>query len=268
MTVRRCPAGLVNADHGDILQFNKSDSVDGWWETKSLLELFGRDFIIVTDTFPTTHGTGSATSGYSTLGWTFDTAGVGSVNPLDGVAGHPGIVRITTGAVPTTNRFMCLPTNAGVTGGPFMLDDVKAFQWIARIALATGRDVYFGLGDNANSLTLGTNSIYFATSQSIDSGAFHVHSRVAGASTEDDLSSVDPAGGDWFILTMVKDSSGNFNWDINAGASTGQIPAADVPTGVAMTPVVHIDDQDIVNAVTVDVDEFTIVLEPSNSRHS
>ena len=264
MTTRRCPGGLVTADHGDILQFNKNGGVDGYWETKSLLEAFGRDYVVLVDTFPTTHGTGAATSGYSTLGW-MTTGTLTLTGVLDGAIGHPGICRLTS-AVGASSGCFHLPTNAGVTGGPFMLDDVKAFQWIVRTNTLPAGSIVLGLGDNGNSATLGSNSLYFKTDSTIGANVFHAHARSGAASTEDDTSAYTPAAGFWMILTMVQDASGNFDWNINNGATSGQIPTADVPFGVAVTPSIFINDTDGANSFQLDVDEFTIVLQPDDDR--
>ena len=145
------------------------------------------------------------------LNWGFTTSGTSAPVVTAGVASHPGIVSLVTGATSTNNSRLHL-TDAAATAfcDPTDLDRV---MFIIRIPTITTMSVRVGVGQDISSTTFGTAGAWFSFDSAVNA-AWQTITRQASTSTTN-TSGVTVTANNWYMLELVRLSGGNWEFYIN-----------------------------------------------------
>jgi hypothetical protein len=188
--------------------------------------------------------------------WNF--GGTGSRAYQAGEASHPGILRLTSGAVANDAHRMFYST--GSTSLPYIVSDIERFSWILRIPTYTSVAVIAGLGDSTGAASMGTNSVFFWCNTGLS--AFWRVSTQTGGVVENTVTAQSVAGNTWYLLEAVRDSvAGTWAFYINDTlvASHTTFPTTGVNIGIQVTTL-------SANARDLDIDYFAIRSKRFTSR--
>lgn len=164
-----------------------------------------------------THGPGAAVTlvaGTSALGsvgdhaWTLTAStNNGSYVLLTSSTDHPGTIQLTTGATSGDAAFM--------SNGMTVLVGAQAlrFSAIVRIPTITDVTVVIGYGQVTSSDTFGTHGAFFSFDPA-GNASWIANTRTASNTTPTDTA-VDVIATDWYLLEIVRVSSGSYKFYIN-----------------------------------------------------
>lgn len=187
------------------------------------------------------------TGNVSNLSWAF--ASTGTLAFLNGVAGHPGILRIPSSATSgTIARFRRSSSDTVTQISPA---SVVALRWVVRLPAITSMAARIGLSDNWNSTTLGSNGIWFEYAAAA-SANWRYATRASATGTPVD-STLAVAANTWYELIMLV-SSNAVAFFVNGnliGTSTTNIPTAVLAIGAHIVPSVN-------TATNIDVDLYEL----------
>lgn len=134
----------------------------------------------------------------------------GSLSVLPSVAGHPGIVRLTTDAAPTRNT--ALMPSASSTDPAFAASQVIGFRAVLRIPTISSVAVRVGFMQNLLSETGGSDGI-FIEYDSAASEHWQLCIRVAGVTTRESTL-VGPAAS-WWVDVKAEKVDGSWRMTFN-----------------------------------------------------
>lgn len=181
-----------------------------------------------------------------TWGWTPN--GTGAPSHLDGIANHPGILSIPTGA--TTNQYTTISLRTGSVSYRMLATELDYFGYIINIPTITSIDVSIGFGANAIAqANLGGDSVYFSFTPGT-SAFWRTVTRLAGAATTT-ASTVTVTAGNWYLLEAFRDTAtGNWSFYINGALVTTH--SATLPTA-AVGPTLYVNPtSDAIREVQID----------------
>lgn len=158
-----------------------------------------RKFAVVRDDFTT----GLTTSGnIGEAGWLLSNiAGTGSVAYQTGTAGHPGIVRLTSGAVASNESMLSLVEDSILLDSASM---IYAAFIVSPVAI-TAAEINVGLFDDVSSAGRSTDSISLELDISVSGNWFSVVNDGGSATTAD--STVTAVAGDWYVVEIAADAT-------------------------------------------------------------
>ena len=145
------------------------------------------------------------------LGWATSTAGTSAPVVTAGVAAHPGIITLTTGATSgNNNRLHLTDTESKAFCVPA---DIDRFSFLVRVPTITTASARIGIGQDLSSTTFGTAGAWFSYDAAV-STFWQTITRQASTSTTN-TSAVTVTAGNWFLLQCIRLASGNWEFYIN-----------------------------------------------------
>jgi predicted outer membrane repeat protein len=154
--------------------------------------------------------------------------GTNSATAVNSVAGHPGIVRHSTGAS-ATGRAGMLSTNVdGILLGNFWYWRFEAMVRITTLSTAAQTYIYrVGFIDSATGEPV--DGVYFRYTHGVNSGRWELVCRAASTETAT-ASTTAPAAATWYRLTIIVNPAGDSAEFFVNGTSIGTC-ASNLPTG-------------------------------------
>jgi hypothetical protein len=170
------------------------------------------NYMVVQDEFTCCSISNTNTSNsIGVLGWGTSATGTSAPVVTAGVASHPGIITLTTGASSGDNNRLHL-TDAAATAFSVPAD-IERFAWIVRVPTITTASVRIGIGQDISSTTFGTAGAWFSYDAAV-STFWQTITRQASTSTTN-TSAVTVTAGNWFLLQAIRLASGNWEFYIN-----------------------------------------------------
>lgn len=154
--------------------------------------------------------------------WT-ETNSAAGTNSRQVAADHPGILRLTTGAVSGNNKRLHL--GVGVSDGIFTPTSMQRFSWVVRIPTITTVVVRLGLMQDISATSGGTAGAYFEFDP-VSSANWRYITRQASASTANNALAV--TANNWYVLEAKRLGTGN--WEFWVNGSLRATNSATLPT--------------------------------------
>jgi hypothetical protein len=166
-------------------------------------------------------------------------AGAAAILPIAAEAGHPGIVRLETGA--TSGNTVTL-MNGGDNGTLWVRgDQVLEFEVVARMVVTTTAGFFIGLSEDPRSVAItgvGNSNIigfFFDTAGAFTDTTIHCITREADGTASDTDSGVAPSGG-WQVFTIRQTALGTVEFlidDAVVATHSTQVPDSEtMNTGI------------------------------------
>lgn len=139
------------------------------------------------------------------------------------VAGHPGVITVTTAATSASNKRIHL----GITAADaiFVPTTMQRFSWVLRIPTITSIIVRVGIMQDISATAGGTAGAYFEFDPTASANWRYV-TRQASTSTANNALVV--TAGNWYVLEARRLSSGN--WEFYANGVLRATNSANLPT--------------------------------------
>lgn len=141
--------------------------------------------------------------------WT-ETNSAAAANTRQVAADHPGILRLTTGAVSGNNKRLHL--GVGVADGIFTPAGVQRFAWVVRVPTITTVAIRLGLMQDVSAASGGTAGAYFEFDPT-QSANWRYVTRQASASTANNALAV--TANNWYVLEARRLGTGNWEFWVN-----------------------------------------------------
>ena len=162
------------------------------------------------------------------LGWAVTNTGTGTPpDTITGVANHPGIIQLGTGATGTTRSCIHL----GLNGIPPVLTlGGIVFTTSVRVGAVTGFSRFVGgLGDVVNASGDQTNGVYFAFDIAAGETTWKLITASAGTRTRRDTT-ITVVAGTWYCLKFTINSAGTSIQASVDGVDLGAAVTTNIPT--------------------------------------
>ncbi len=159
------------------------------------------------------------------IGWTQSSTGTPANTAQTGGVDHPGVLRVTTGAVSANNTRLHL--DALVGGASFTPTNFDRFRWVCRIPTITTLTVRLGLMQDVSAASGGTAGAFFSFDPAANA-KWQFTTRQASASTTQTDTGANVVANNWYLLEAIRQPSGNWTAFVNAVALTAN--SATLPT--------------------------------------
>lgn len=196
------------------------------------------------------------------LGWSTTATGTAANTAPSGEALHPGIFRLTTGAVSANNSR--LHPGAAATSLVLIPINVDRWFWVVRIPTITTMIARVGLGTDVSAANMGTAGVWWEYDAAL-SANWRFYSRDTSTNEGPVDSTVAVVANSWYVLEARRDAAtGNWTGYINhlqRAAMTVRRPAVAVAAGAMV-------QTSAASARSLDVDLFGLSLQQNLQRYT
>lgn len=173
---------------------------------------------------------------------------------VEGVANHPGIIKVNNLSTGGNENFICTGTTSSYLS--YLYSDLDRFEAIIRINV--GSSFNNGRIGFANSFTNGTPT--HAAWFKISGGYLVSETRSAGSTTTNNC--VLHGSGSWYHLKIVRNGSGN--WEFTVNGTLYFTHTTNLPTTALAAGVLNVDTT---NGNTIDVDYMGVLTKSYGNRY-